>query len=47
LNEKQHTAFKNCGIVGDKIKISAKEERAQNPKTKVTMLYKAYDFEKA
>jgi hypothetical protein len=46
LNEKQHTAFKNCGIVGDTIKITSREERAVNLKTKVTMLYKAFDFEK-
>jgi hypothetical protein len=46
LNEKQHTAFQACGIVGDSVKVTAREERATNPKTKVTMLYKALDFVK-
>jgi hypothetical protein len=46
LNIKQNEAFKSVGDVGDKIKVTAKEDRYQNPKTKVTMLVKNFDFEK-
>lgn len=46
LNEKQHDKYKELGGIGDKLKITAKEERATNPKTKVVMLYVSFDFEK-
>lgn len=46
LNPKQNTAYKECGEVGDKIKVTAREEKIINPKTKVKMLVMRYYFEK-
>jgi hypothetical protein len=46
LNPKQNEAFKACGIVGDSIKVIAKEEIVVNPKTKVKMIVTRFYFEK-
>jgi hypothetical protein len=45
LNAKDNEVFKNLGGVGDRLKVTAEEMRATNPKTKVTMLYKKLKFE--
>jgi len=47
LREKynEHKRYADCGGVGDKVKIIAKEEVVVNPKTKAKMLVTKFDFE--
>lgn len=47
LREKytEHQRFAECGGVGDKIKITAKEEKVINPKTKAKILVTKFYFD--
>lgn len=46
LNERQHAQYAVCGGIGDKVKISCKEEVRINPKTKVKTIVPVLSFEK-
>lgn len=46
LNEIPHNTYKVTGGIGDKVKITAKEEKRINPKTKVKTLVNVLHFEK-
>lgn len=46
LKERQHKLYEVCGGIGDRVKISCKEEVKVNPKTKVKMIVPVLSFEK-
>lgn len=46
LNEKEHAKFKDCGGIGDNVKISLNKEPFVNKKTGVEMIISRLTFEK-
>lgn len=46
MNLKQKEVFDNIAGIGDKVKIKVVEKTYTNPRTKVKIMYKDYEFEK-